>query len=819
MLRQPRRLISAGIAIALGVAFMTATLLFGSSLSAAVRDLAGGQVGDAAAVVTANENEDATPIDRQVVDAVAAVPGVERTRALYESWAQLSRMGAQTQVGVNNLPELTEKTTLAEGRLPQSDGEVAVSTHLRDSYAIELGEELTTQSYLDQHQTQSKVVGVIDPGSDAVTSPDSDYLFATDDGATAITGITGYSSIMVFGEDPEALKTAIGDSAAIKDGGFTVRTGTEQVQHQIDMLAGASRSITSFLLIFAGIALFVSVIVIANTFSILVAQRARQLAMMRCVGATRGQVFATVIGEALVLGAIGSAAGLAFGAGLAWVFLHFGQGLFNTEVTFSASTGAFVAPFLIGVAITFLSCLGAARRATAVAPLAALHPELATAETKRLGPVRGILGALLVLAGAGLLVTGWRMAGTGDDEAHMTATILTAMAGAILAWLGVIVLGRGLIPALAAVIGSPLGRASAPGELAVANSRRNPGRAAATANALLVGVTLIGTLTIGAACSQATVDHELGDHYPQDAIIAPTGEISDGVLHQIRDTEDVTGAERVTTVHAQASGGDTTKDVDVMGVSYAAAQLSRAPQRYDGVGDGEFLTDDTDFADGQRVTVSQDGRSVELTARVSPTYESALVVTPATMAQLAPDASTIVWVRYADKADAQHVTSQLGQIEPLKNASINSGAAERAVYQQLIDMVLMVAMALLAIAVLIAVVGVGNTLSLSVLERTQELGLLRAMGMTKGQVRQMVGLESMTLAAVATVIGLGLSVVFGIVGARALLESPDISLVVDLPWLRLALIVAVALLAGWLASLAPASRAVKVTPSAALATE
>ncbi|RLP08183.1 ABC transporter permease [Propionibacterium australiense] len=819
MIRQPRRLLSAGIAIALGVTFMTATLLFASSLNASIRELAAGQVRDAAVVISPGDHEDAKPIEQQTVDAVAATPGVEQARAAYGSWAQLFRMGAKAQVGVNNLPELTDKTTLVEGRLPQTDGEVAVNIHLRDSYGIELGEEITTQSYADQSQTQSKVVGFIDASSDAVSSPGSDYLFATDSGAVAITGIPGYSSIMVSGDDPEALKTAISEAAAIKDGGFAVRTGSEQAQYQIDQMAGASRSITGFLLIFAGIALFVSVIVIANTFSILVAQRARQLAMMRCVGATKGQVFSTVIGEALMLGAIGSAAGLAAGVGLTWVFLHFGQGLFTTEVTFSAGASAFIAPFVVGVLITFVSSLGAARRATSVAPLAALHPELAAAETKQLGLVRGILGALLAVAGVALLVAGWRMAGTLDDEAHRTATILTAMAGAALAWLGVIVLGRGLIPALARVIGSPLSRTSVPGELAVSNSRRNPARAAATANALLVGVTLIGTLTVGAACSQATVDRELGNHYPQDAIVAPAGEVSDGVLHQIRDTQDVTGAERVTATQAQAESGGMSKEVEIVGVSHAAAQITRAPQRYEGVRDSELFTSDTDFIDGQQVMVSQGDRSVELTARVSPAYPDALVVTPATMFQLAPDASTHVWVRYADKADAQRVTSQLGQIDALKNAPISSNAVERAVYQRLIDVVLLVATALLAIAVLIAVVGVGNTLSLSVLERTQELGMLRATGMTRGQVRKMVALESMTLASVATVIGLGLSVVFGIVGARALLQSPDISMVVDLPWLRLALIAVVALLSGWLASLAPASRAVKVSPAAALAAE
>ena len=818
MLRQPRRLLSAGIAIVLGVAFVTAALLFGSSLNASVRQLAGREIGDAAAVITPPDDGNSSSasesvIDQSVIDAVNGAPGVQGTRALYRSYAVLTSSGAQAQIGVDNLPRLEDGTSLAEGRLPQSDEEVAISTHMRDSYGITLGEQITTRSYANEKgPRQSTVVGFVD--SD--TASRSDYVYATDTGAVAITGIPGYEALMVRGSDPTALRTTLSDLGVVKDGGLTVRTGEEQMQHEIHRLTGESQSITNLLLVFAGIALFVSVIVIANTFSILVAQRARQLAMMRCVGATKGQVLATVLGEALVLGALGSAVGVVLGAGLTWLFLRLGQGAFAMEVPFTASVGALVAPFVVGILITLLSSLGAARKATGVAPLAALHPELATTRAKRFGVVRGVLGGLLLLVGAVLLVAGWHAAGTSDDEARRTATLLTAMSGAGLAFLGVIVLGRGLIPALARLIGAPLRRASVPGDLAVANSRRNPGRAAATANALLVGVTLIGVLTVGAACSHATVDRELGSHFPQDAVVEAPDGVSDEVLDQIRNVPDVSAAELVPTVQAQADDEGTNRDVQVVGVSSAAAGISRVPQRYEGLADGTFRTNDTDFTDGQRVTVSHEGRSVELTADVDSSYSDALVVTPATMTQLSPDAANTAWVRYADKADAQRVTTRIGQIDALKNASINSGAAQRAEYQQMIDAVLLVAMGLLAMAVIIAVVGVGNTLSLSVLERTQELGLLRALGMTKGQVRQMVGWESVTLAAVATVIGLALGVVLGITGAKALLASPGIPLAIQVPWPRLALIAAVALLAGWLASLAPAARAVRVAPSAAL---
>lgn len=820
MLREPRRLLSVGIAIALGVAFMTATLLFGASLNAAIRDLAGAQLRDAAVVVSPGSDANAGPLDEAAIEEIRSAPGVEGVTARYTQYAMFTGRGAQSPLPVSNLPVLTDRTRLVDGRLPQSDEEVAISTHMRDDYTIALGEQIPTQSFVGDGQPRlSTVVGFIDPGNDAVNTPRTDYVFATDSGAVAITGMPGYSSLLVQGQDPDALKATISGLGTVQDHGLTVRTRAEELRHQIDELTGESSAITNFLLVFAGIALFVSVIVIANTFSILVAQRSRQLAMMRCVGATKGQVFSIVLGEALVLGLIGSAVGIALGAGLVWLFLALSKGALTMTVPFTLSLNAFVSPYIVGVLVTLLSSLSAARRATAVAPLAALHPELANSEAKRLGAVRAVLGSLLVLAGAGLLVGAWRMAGANSSDDSSQSIVLIAMAGGGLGFLGVIGLGRGLIPALSRVIGQPLRRAGVPGELAVANSRRNPGRAASTANALLVGVTLITVLVVGASCTQATIDRALGQQYPQDASIQTSDGINSNVLDEIRRVPEVAGVETVTTVDAQIGDGEATQNVQLVGVSPEAAQVSRIPERYEGIPEGHARTNSSDFTNGQRVTVNRDGRSIELTVDVDSSYPQYLAVTPATLAQLDPEAPEAAWVRYTDQADAQKVTSQISQLEDLRGASITSGATQRAQYQQSIDIVLLVAMGLLAMAVIIAVIGVGNTLSLSVLERIQELGLLRALGMTRGQVRQMVAWESVTLAAVATLVGLVIGSLVGLVGARSLLASSSVSFIIALPWGRLAALLVVALIAGWLASLAPAARAVRVAPSAALATE
>lgn len=816
MLRQPRRLASAGIAIVLGVAFITTALLFGSSLDRSTRDLAAGQVGDASLVVSSSGAEGAR-LPTRVVGELAAQPGVTGTRAIVSGLARTSNGGAQAHLVVQNQPPLSERTRLTQGRLATADDEAVLSTRAASSLGSGVGDHVTLRGLSSDEESGLRVVGIIEPGTDAVPDEIERYVFSTDAAVMRMNGDEGYDSVMIYGGDPQVLKSSVSGLEPVSSVGAVVRTGVEETQYRVDRLGDGTRIIKSVVVVFGVISLFVSLLVIANTFSILVSQRSRQLAMMRCVGATKGQVLRTVIAEALALGVIGSAVGVGLGYGLARLMLRLGGASFTNPVVFSASATALIAPFVVGVVVTVLSSIGAARRATAVAPLAALHPELAVSEAKRLGPARAVVGALLIATGAALLILGWTAAGGGQDRQALSALPMV-MGGALVSFLGVLVLGRGIIPALAGAIGAPLGRASLPGRIAVSNSRRNPGRAAATANALLIGVTLISTLTVGAATSQATIDQSLGARYPLDASVSPEEGVDQAQVEAIRAVNGVAGAELVPSAQARLDGNG--GDITVLAVGPEAARISRASHSPRAESDDQLLTGEgMGLSQGQRVTLHYGEASVELTARIDEAsgLHSAVVVTPATLARLAPDATSTAWVRYADDADASAVTRDIGKVRGLSGA-VTSGAEARASYQRLIDAVLIIATSLLAVAVIIAVVGVGNTLSLSVLERTQELGLLRALGMTRGQVRSMVAWESVALAAVATVIGLVLGGVYGIIGCKGVIAN-EVVLVPSIPWARMALIAVVALLAGWLASLVPASRAVKVAPSAALSTE
>ena len=412
MLRQPRRLLSAGIAIILGVTFITVALLLGSSLDQSVRDMAAGKVGDASVAVDSAQDEgeqqdpaDAQRVSDQVVEDLAAQPGVTGTRAIITGYAWTLDEGAQAQLLIQNQPPMTERTKLTQGRPAAADDELTINTVMSSALGLEPGDDVVLHGAWGGERS-FRVVGIIDAGPDAVSSTKEPFAFGTDAAVMAVAGYEGYDTVMAYGGDPQALKSSISQLDSVESIGAEVRTGAEEIRHQVDQLGAGASSIKNAVLAFGVISLFVSLMVIANTFSILVSQRSRQLALMRCVGATRGQVFATVIGEALALGAVGSAVGVLVGYGLSRLLLSLGQNPLTTPVVFAASAAALIAPFIAGVIVTLLSSIGAARRATAVAPLAALHPELAAREVKSLGPVRAVVGMLLAAAGGALLVYG-----------------------------------------------------------------------------------------------------------------------------------------------------------------------------------------------------------------------------------------------------------------------------------------------------------------------------------------------------------------------------------------------------------------------------
>lgn len=805
MLREPRRLLSAGLAIVLGIAFVTATLLLGDTLNAAVRRQAAESVGDASVVVSAVSGPNTGFLRPDAVDTIRRLPGVTGVDADVRTHVWQPSSSPQPMMAMS-----VPAARSVEGRLPRGADEVAVNRTLVASQRVKIGDAIELATDPGQRGRSVRIVGVLVP-RDADVPDDAAAVFGEPAAVMAWAGIDGYTELRVRGGDPVATQRAVAALPGVRDARAIVRTGPEEVAARVKQLTQGTAALTGLLLGFGVIALVVAALVIANTFAVLVAQRTRQLALLRCVGATRGQLVGLLLRESLGLGIVGSLAGLAAGFGLAAAGARLlGSASRIPLGSVAVTASSLLVPAAVGVVVTVLAGLVPARRATRVAPLAALRPQDAVAPTRTAGRVRLVAGLVATTAGVALLA--WTVA------AH---SLPIGLAGGAVSFVGVLVVAPWLVPATARLVGTPVSRWSpVTGRLAVDNVRRNPGRAAATAGALLIGVTLITTMVVGAATGQRSVDAALDREFPTDAQVV--GPMTPQLVDAVRGAPSVTHTSRVDAVSTRLQTGSTTREVSVLAVDPRAVDGLRDRGLWTGLADGTVLSSPgRGMVDGEMVVVGEGAHTLRLRALVRPDGPKAVVMTAADLVRLAPAPETVtgmLWVTFAPGADPAVTMASLNdRVAPL-GGQADGAAAERAQLQQMVDLVLWVVVALLAVAVLIALVGVGNTLGLAVLERTRESGLLRALGLTRGQLRASFGLEAIVLAAVAAVLGLGLGIAYGIAGAYALLGN-DLTVQVAVPWARLALVAAVCLAAGWLASVVPAAHGSRVSPTVALATE
>ena len=819
--RETRRLLSSAIAIVLGVAFVAATLLLGDALNASMRDAAAGPVGAASVVVT-GENYQRVP--QSAIATIEALPGVTAVRPVISTYAQISVDGRRDGYVLTNTPPLSDRTRLLAGRLPQASGEVAASSVAADGRGVRLGDRLPLTDAA-HGPTSLTVVGIVQAGRDATTQTGMPTLFAPIDDVVAWDGGGGFTAVYVTSAVQPAV-AALAVTAALAGGtpAMTVQTAEAYTAEAIANMTGSTTLLLTVLLTFAVIALFVSALVISNTFAILVAQRTRQLALLRCVGATRRQVFASVVGEALALGVVASLAGLALGYGLAWVAAAASAGTGLELATAVPTPTSLAVPLVAGLVLTLVAAVVPARRATRIPPLAALRAG-ALVPAAPVGRLTVGLGVLMTVVGGAALAAGSFFGVPGPGQAGGGSTnLLVGIAGGLVSFAGVLMLSGVVVPFVARLLGRVAGRlGGVPGALAAENAVRNPRRAAASASALLVGVTLITMMSVGAASGQASVVAQLNGHYPVDALVSPGGEpLSAAALAAARGVRGVVGGELVSTEYLQVVGAGATLEGSVWGVDAADIALLRNTGLAAGLADDTIVVPlGSGLTTGAEVDLrGSDAAPVRLRAVEARLSDAPVLVTAATLARVVPEARSMMWVRFADDADAVATSTELGKaiatVTP--GADVSTGAIVRQEIEQQIDVVLAVVVGLLTVAVVIALVGIGNTLGLSVLERTQESGLLRALGLTRAGLRRMIGIEAVLLAGVAVVLGLCLGLVYGVAGAYALLGR-EMTIVLEVPWARLALVAAVALLAGWAASVVPSARASRVSPVAALAEE
>ncbi|MTB71416.1 FtsX-like permease family protein [Arsenicicoccus sp. MKL-02] len=845
---QARRFVSVLVAITMGIAFVAATFMVGDTFRESLARDAAGSVGRASVVVTTPDGSSGvggaprggpTVVPPGLAAQVTrAHPGAS-VRTVAGGAVQQDLGGREAPLVLRSVPQLSGTTTLTAGRLPARRGEIAVVDWVASARKLAVGSTTrllqrgtgTEQRPQEARPTEATVVGIVKAGRDVVPLQGTPAAFALDEDIWAWTGSRGYEELDLTpapggsAMDDEQLRASVAGLPAAT--GLTVRTGEQEKDHRVSVMVQGVTQLTSMLLVFALVAVFVSALVIANTFAILVAQRTRQLALLRCIGAERRQVRGSVVAEALLVGALGSVAGLALGAGLAATLVQLSHGTDLDLGSLVVTPLAVVAPLLTGIVVTLLASLAPARAATRVRPLAALRPETA-ARVRHVRALRVAVGSVLAAGGGALLGHG-----------ALQHQLATGIPGGLLSFLGVLMVAPVVVPGLARVAGAlPARLGGAPGELAVDNAGRNPARAAATASALLVGVTLITMMSVGSATGVRSATDALDKQTPVDALVqapqAPRG-IEAHDLDTLRRSSVVEAATLVldapaTLTHGGrpvgvaagggSGGGSGGGQATVTGADDAAVQVSRRPQLFAGLDDHTVLLPaSSGLRTGDTVTLAHGAARLDLRADVSADHPDAPVVTAASVRRLDPQAKGSAWIRFAEVKDAATATEQLAQdATTIRGAQVQRVATQRAEMERIMDVVLLVVTGLLGIAVLIALVGIGNTLGLSVLERTQESGLLRALGLTRRQLRSMLCLEALTLAGVGTLVGLALGVAYGLGGAYATFGS-EMTITPEIPWARLGLVAAVALAAGWLASVIPARRAARVSPAAALATD
>lgn len=807
MIHERRRLIPTMIAVIIGVAFVASTLMLMDSIKASTLRIQAAAVGDATAVVTAKEPS--KPMSSMTVGKVAAVPGVTSVEQTRNAFLQRTDNGQASFVNGHLVPAHPH---LVKGRAPTKLDQVAVNQSTADNNAG-IGSKITVN---DPSQNGTKpitliVVGVFDPDARTTTTPTSPEIYLSAANLGRISGHSGANTVYVNSDRPapqiaQEVSKVVGTTA-------TVRTADDERAYEANQASQGFAAMTTFMGAFAVIALAVAAIVIVNTFTILVAQRTRTLALARCIGATRKQVRRSVLGEALIAGLIGSVVGTALGIGVTQLML---MGLKAAgspiDTSVSVTVTSCIIPILVGVVVTTLAALPPARRATKVAPVVALQPVTET-PTRKVGRVRVGFGTLLFLAGTALVI----ICATSDMETKNA--VMCGVAGGFISFAGVLVLAPVLIGSLGRAIGvARLG--GIPGELAIENTQRNPRRTATTASALLIGVTLIATVATGAATGRASIGNMMNGHFPVDATVRAQGPLNNATIGDVKRSDGVCQVATVTTVPGTVEAGGKATKVAVQAASPEFPKVVRDESAAKGLDDSHAVGALPGVADGSKITVTVNGKKANLTLVRHGKDNEGLIVTQDILTKLAPHAQpTEIRVRYQDGTDQSKATQALSKsMSTHPGVTVTSSADQKAQMDKIINIMLGMVVGLLVISVIIAIVGVANTLGLSVVERTREIGLLRALGLTRAQVRSMFGKEALMLSGIAAILGIALGIGYGIAGSHALFGSL-MTVETSVPWLQLLIVALVAVLTGWLASVIPGRRGATIKPAVALAEE
>ncbi|WP_406489622.1 ABC transporter permease [Streptomyces phaeochromogenes] len=841
------RLLLSALAVVLSVAFVAGSLIFSDTVTRTFDRLFASTSAD----VTVTPKED---LDSQIPSgAIATVPTSLVARIDKVDGVALARpdVAVENITVVDSENESVGPTTgaptiagdwyvterspveLTSGQAPRGPDEALLDADTADKKHVGIGDTLTVIAQPGSFKV--KVVGI---ATFRTTNPGAALVFL--DPAVARTKLLGKADVATSiqvdaakGVSDEQLKQRI--AAAIGSGTYELETADEQAETAAAQLGGFLDVIKYVMLGFAGIAVLVGVFLIVNTFSMLIAQRTRELGLLRALGADRRQVRRSVLLEATLLGLVGSTLGLAAGIGLAIGLIELmgllGMNLKTAEMVIGWPTP--VAAYVVGVGVTFVAAYLPARRAAGVSPMAAL----ADAEIAGVGRplrVRAVVGLIVGALGAAALVGCVTATETGSAASLLglgvvLTLIATVIAGPLLVRPVIRVLG-GFFPAVFGSIG----------RMSQRNALRNPRRTGATAAALMVGLALVGGMSVASASMSKSFDDQIdktlgADFVVQNANFLP---FPQEITEKVQDTEGagLVVRQRFTPVAVRlpdgkrvettAAGYESQLD-EVARITYAEGDTAAA------LADGNIAMDagfakDHDVRLGSTIPVEfPAGQKTELKVAALTDQDAAegfgtqggLFFGLGTIEKYVPGGQdSALYVNAASGTSADTLRANLDKtLDPYPQVQVRDLADYKKLIHDQIAVLLYLVYALLGLAIVIAVLGVVNTLALSVVERTREIGLLRAIGLARRQLRRMIRLESVVIAVFGAVLGLALGLVWGVCVQQVLALQGMKALAI--PWTTLVAVVVGSAVVGIVAALLPALRASRMNVLAAIAHE
>ncbi|NGO46299.1 ABC transporter permease [Streptomyces ureilyticus] len=834
VLAHKARLLMTVLAVMLGVAFVSGTLVFADTLSNAFRNQSAKSYDNVAVSVTSHANPDDPKeepgLSRKTLDKISAVDGVAGVDGRVEGFAGVADPDGKligvgwSNKGSNFAPGKDGKDrayTFTDGSGPVKDDQIALDEESATKGEYKVGDRVRVAT--NGPVKEYTLSGVFTTEDGAVNAGGSLVLFDTAVAQKQYLKPGYFESVTVTAAGAsdakilDAVKPLLPDTAVAQTGQALADEQAKNIEQGLD-------SLKQILLGFAGIALFVGIFLISNTFTMLVAQRTKEIALMRAVGASRKQITRSVLAEAAVVGLVASVIGFALGIGLA-VGLRSGMAAFEMKVPdgpLILSATPVLAAIGVGVLITMFAAWLPGRRAAKIPPVAAMSSVHAVATTKSL-VVRNSIGTAITGLGAAGIVLG-ASTGGGDGRTYIGAGAFFALVGVIIL---IPLLSRPVIALVRPLLVGPFGVS---GKLAGQNAVRNPRRTGATASALAIGLTLVTGLsvigiTVGTAIDKMTTDNIKADYMVS---MANGGDLDQSALAALEKAKGVSAVSpqqdayfQVDDDYVSASAvtpGDIEQvlNVDVVAGnvdSLAKGQVAVAEKTAKSKGwkPGDSLS--VTFADEKKATLTV-GAVYKDSEFLSPVLIDTKIVNPHEVKPYIPQ----IFVKVDGGQTSANEKVLIDALGDNPAMTVMDKQDIRNEFGGAINTMLNIMYGLLAMALIIAVLGVVNTLAMSVFERQQEIGMLRAIGLDRRRVKRMVRLEAVVISVFGAVVGIGLGSFLGWAIGETIAEAiPGYALVV--PWDRIGIFLVLAGLVGVLAALWPARNAARLNMLNAIKTE